>query len=165
MLHISIPLHILDSKTNFWGRAEPIDNTRHDYSAIRANMSSYHPLDVLWLNTMSDSIDQESTYNVTFLLTFRQHLQKERHQPDRNEAFEYLCNEETHCAPDHTYLLVPDEPPHQKLVISRLCRQKLCLDSSIFFYCIKPKWDMLPFEDELDADTRITVYFTEFNCR
>ena len=125
-------------------------------------MASYHPLSLRWLNIMGDYIDQESMHPITFLTTFRQQLRQERHKPNPDEAFEHLCQTETSYAPDRPYLPVPDEYPHQQMAKSRLCHQKLSLDNSIVLYAKKSKWDILPFEDELDADTRDIVCFTGY---
>ena len=58
-----------------WGRSKPIDNTRHEDIALRTNMSSYYTLSMRWLSTMSDSIEQESSYKINLIPTFRQYIQ------------------------------------------------------------------------------------------
>ena len=50
---------------------------------------------------------------------------------------------------------------YEKLVVSRLHHKKLRLNNSIVLYVSRPKCDMLPFEDELDAKTSRILNSTE----
>ena len=133
----------------------------HDDSTLQANMASYYPLALRWLNIMSDYIDQESLCTVTFITTFRQQLRQGRHKPNHDEAFEYLYQTEAACVSDRSYLPVPDESPCRQLATSRLHCQKLRLENSIFLCAGKTKWDTLLFEDELVADSVSTSHSTE----
>ena len=112
---------------------------------------------------MIDYIDQERACNITFLSTFRQNLQYAKHKYDRDESFKDLCNTETSYVPEHLYLIVPDQKLCQQLVMSKIRCQKLRLDNIIFLCFSKQKWGMLPFEDEVDASTSITMHITENN--
>ena len=80
----------------------------------------------------------------------------------RNEKdFDNLCDTESPCAPDCPYLTESKHIPHAQLELSRLILQKLRLNNIIILYVSRPKYGMLLFEEELDANTSLILNQTE----
>ena len=66
-------------------------------------VKSYYYLAVRWIQIMGDCIDQETSFSMTFLQTFRQGLQQEitsKIRPFCNDKyFDNLCNVESPYVP------------------------------------------------------------------
>ena len=52
---------------------------------------------------------------------------------------------------------MPNQAPYDELLTSRLNRQKLRLDNKIALYVHRPKVDMLPFSEEIDANNTLVL--------
>ena len=73
---------------------------------------------------MDDYVDQETTYKITFLPTFRRYLQQEitaKAKPYCNDKdFDNLYNTESPYAPDCPYLPASNQLPCEQFEKSRL---------------------------------------------
>ena len=53
--------------------------------------------------------------------------------------------------------------PYDRLLMSRLNYQKLCLNNSIALYVDRPKVDTLPFDDEIDANATLILKWSQWH--